>query len=314
MENRAHALAAGLFTLLLGAATLLAAMWLSGDTYETVSYTLESRHTVSGLNLQAPVRLRGVEVGKVNSIAFDPADSRLILVGISVRSGTPITRGTTAQLGSQGVTGLAYVMLEDDGARPEPLPAGDDGQRIPLRPSFLDELSGSGKDLVAEVNVVARRLNALLDDKNQAQLMRTLANLDAATARIAALAQALEPGAKAVPALAGDARKALAHADELFAEMTELARTVKKEAAVLERVARGAEQVGGSAQSMSSALTAESLPRINALLDEIARNSRSLERLLGELNDQPASLVFGRPPPPPGPGEPGFQPPRGSTP
>ncbi len=32
MENRAYALAVGLFTLLLGAGVVFAAMWLSGDT------------------------------------------------------------------------------------------------------------------------------------------------------------------------------------------------------------------------------------------------------------------------------------------
>ena len=115
MENKAYALAAGLFTLLLGAAVIVVAMWLSGETHEREYYVLESRHAVSGLNVQALVRLRGVEVGKVESIAFDPEDARVILLRISVRAGTPITRGTVAQLGSQGVTGLAYVMLDDDG-------------------------------------------------------------------------------------------------------------------------------------------------------------------------------------------------------
>ena len=43
MENRAYALAAGLFTLLLGAAVVVTAMWFSGNTVETVSYVLESK-------------------------------------------------------------------------------------------------------------------------------------------------------------------------------------------------------------------------------------------------------------------------------
>ena len=57
MENRAHALAAGLFTLLLGIGVLLAAQWFSRDNYEKVQYTLVSNHSVSGLNVQAAVRL-----------------------------------------------------------------------------------------------------------------------------------------------------------------------------------------------------------------------------------------------------------------
>lgn len=315
MENKAYAVAAGLFTLLLGAGVIVTAMWLSGENYERVSYVLESKHAVSGLNMQATVRLRGVEVGKVEHIAFDPADARLILVRISVRAGTPITRGTTAQLGTQGVTGLAYVMLDDDGKNPEPLATSGDVQaRIPLRPSFLDDLSGSGKDLLTDVNQVVRRLNLLLGDKNQAQLIRTLSSLEAVATRAAALAQALEPAAGNMPALTADARKALARADTMFAELTELSRELKQHAGALERVAKSAEQAGGSTQAVSGAVISESLPRINVLLDEMTRNSRSLDRLLTELNEQPANLVFGRERPPPGPGEPGFTPQRGSKP
>jgi phospholipid/cholesterol/gamma-HCH transport system substrate-binding protein len=52
----------------------------------------------------------------------------------------------------------------------------------------------------------------------------------------------------------------------------------------------------------------ETLPRLNDLLADLARVSRSLDRLLADLSEQPASLVFGRPPAAPGPGEPGFNP------
>jgi len=315
MENKAYALAAGLFTLLLGAGVIVAVMWLSGENYERVSYVLESKHAVSGLNVQATVRLRGVEVGKVENIAFDPADARLILVRINVRAGTPITRGTTAQLGTQGVTGLAYVMLDDDGKKPEPMVSSGDSQaRIPLRPSFLDDLSGSGKDLLTGVNQVVQRLNLLLGEKNQAQLIRTLAGLETVATRATALAQTLEPAAGNMHGLTADARKALARADTMFAELTELSRELKQHAGALERIAKSAEQAGGSAQVVSGAVVADSLPRINVLLDEMTRNSRSLDRLLTELNDQPATLVFGRERPPPGPGEPGFTPQRRSNP
>jgi len=307
MENRAHVLAAGLFSLLLGFGVLVAAMWFSGDTYERSIYVLESRHAVSGLNIQAPVRLRGVEVGKVEGIEFDLEDPRLILVRIGVRSGTPITRGTSAQLGSQGVTGLAYVMLEDDGRRPERLPpATDKASRIPVRQGFLDELSGSGKDLVAEVGEVARRVNRLLDSKNQDQLLRTLATLESATQRVAAFVNRLEPVVDGLPPLTADARKTLQGAGELMAGLTDLSRQLAGRVDTLERTARSAEQVGAAAQSVSATLAAESLPRVHALLDEMARNSRNLDRLLTELSEQPHSLVFGRPAVAPGPGEPGF--------
>jgi phospholipid/cholesterol/gamma-HCH transport system substrate-binding protein len=317
MENRAYALAAGLFALLLGASALVAAMWFSGETYERVGYVLESGYAVTGLNIQAPVRLRGVDVGKVDKIEFDAEDRRLILISISVRRGTPITRGTVAQLGSQGVTGLSYVMLEDDGTKPELLqPSSDKAARIQVRQAFFDELTGSGRDLLSEVHQVARRFNVLLGERNQQQLIRTLATLEEATVRITTLAHAVEPGMKGLPALTADARKTLRNANVLLGSLDDLSRQLAQRLDTLERVAKSAEQVASSAQSVSGAAEGEVMPRINALLEELARNSRSLDRLLTELNeltDQPHSLVFGRPPAVPGPGEPGFSPQHGSS-
>lgn len=314
MENKAYALAAGLFTLLLGASVIVAAMWFSGRTEAQDTYFLESRFSVTGLNLQAPVRLRGVDVGKVESIQFDPEDPRLILIGIAVNSATPLTRGTIGQLGSQGVTGLSYVMLDDDGSKPEPLPPSrEKTARIPVRPSFIDELSGSGKDLIAEFGQVARRLNALLDENNQGQLMRTLAGVETVAGRVVALARDIQPVAGNVMALTADARLVLKRADALLASLNSLTQQLAQRVDTLDRVAKSAEQIGGSAQSVSSVALAESLPRINQLLDELARNSRNLDRLLTEVNDQPASLLFGRPLAAPGPGEPGFNPQRGSN-
>lgn len=314
MENRAFAVAVGLFTLVLGAGIVFIVMWFSGDTEKRDTYRLESRFAVTGLNIQAPVRFRGVEVGRVESIAFEDKAARSILIAVSVKSDTPITRGTYAQLGSQGVTGLAYVILDDEGDKPERLsPADSEKTRIPVRQSFFDEVAGSGKNLVADANEVARRLRALLNEKNQAQLMRTLGGLETATRGVADIARKLDPAIRNMPAVTDEARKAFARADTLLANMNTLTTELVQRVDTLERVSKGADQVGGAAQSLSGAAVGETLPRINALLEELARNSRNLDRLLVELGDQPASLIFGRPGVAPGPGEAGFNPREGRS-
>jgi phospholipid/cholesterol/gamma-HCH transport system substrate-binding protein len=313
MENRAYAFAVGLFTVLLGAGVVVAAMWFSGKTEARDSYVLETRYPVTGLNVQAPVRFRGVEVGKVEAIDFSGADSRVIQVRVAVRRGTQITRGTYGQLGSQGVTGLSYVILDDDGSRPERLSPSDPNARIPVRPSFLDEVAGSGKDLLADVKQVAVRVNALLNESNQAQLVRALAGIEAATGRIAAITTRIDPALANLPALTEDARRVLARADELMRNLNKVALELDKHMDAVERVAKSAEQLGGAADAVSTAAVAETLPRLNGLIDELGRTSRDLDRLLAELHEQPASLVFGRPPAVPGPGEPGFSAPAGGV-
>jgi len=300
MENRAHALAAGLFTLLLGLGIVATAAWFGGDTVEMTNYLLVSNHPVSGLNVQAPVRFRGVTVGKVVSIGFNPTEPRLIQIEISVRSDTPLTQGTFAKLGSQGVTGLAYVILDDHGKIPGPL-VGEGGNLavIGVQPSFIDSITNSGQEMIENFNEAAKRVNVLLGEDNQKQLIGTVKNLERMSARIAALADSLEPAARALPALAGDAGLALKRADALIADLNRRLDT-------FERAANSAERLGDGGAAVSDALLTETLPRLNLLAEDLQRSARGLERTLNDLDEQPHSLIFGRNPLPPGPGEPGF--------
>lgn len=313
MENRAYALAAGLFTLLLGFGVVVAALWFSGDAVETSDYLLVSRYPVSGLNAQAPVRYRGVTVGKVVDIRFDPLEPRAIQVRIQVQTGTPLTQGTYAQLGSQGVTGLAYVILDDDGTRPGSLTGTDDQlARIEVRPSFIDTLSSSGQEMVQNFNRVAKRVDTLLGDDNQRQLMSTLRNVDLATAKITTVASAVEPTLKALPALVRDTGVVVNEAGVVLKRADTLLANVNQRVETFERAAKSAEQLANNGAALSDAMLTESVPRLNLLIEDVQRASRGLERLLNEVNEQPHSLVFGRNPLPPGPGEPGFAVPRGT--
>ncbi|HSQ05601.1 MAG TPA: MlaD family protein, partial [Burkholderiales bacterium] len=263
------------------------------------------KYSVSGLGVQSSVRLRGVDVGKVDSIQFDAGNPQLILIGISVRAGTPITRGTTAQLRPQGVTGLSYVMLDDDGSRPEPLSPGD-APRIPMDPAFTEQMANVMKELAVTGKQMTERLSKLLSEENQAHLSHALANLETATERMAAVASALEPAAKAAPQLVAEARKAFADVQPMVASITDATRQVSQRAEALDRMGDSAEKVGGAAQSLSQAVMDDTLPRINVLADELTRTAGNLDRLLRQLRDRPSSVVFGPPREAPGPGEAGF--------
>ena len=90
MENRAHAFAAGLFILLLGAAAIMSVKWFSRDSLSYNHYFLVSTGgAVSGLNPEASVRYRGVIVGKVEEIYFDKENIRNISVKIAINQQEP---------------------------------------------------------------------------------------------------------------------------------------------------------------------------------------------------------------------------------
>ena len=219
MENRAHALAAGLFTLVLGAALAAVALWFSKDDIKLIPYVMTTSSSVTGLKVEAPVRYRGVDVGKVDEIVIDAANSGRVQIRIGVREGTPITSSTYAQLGYQGITGLAYVLLGDDGKSKYPLQSSPEAiAQIHMKPSLMDD----GEVLFASFAEIAERIKRLLDEENQGHLRRTLAGMEEVTQRASVAAKKLEPSLEAMPGLiaeakglAGDARGSLKKAELL---------------------------------------------------------------------------------------------------
>lgn len=313
MENKAHALAAGAFLLLLGLALAACAFWFQGDRTERVHYTVVARSGVPGLNLKAPVKLRGVEVGWVDSIGFDPQDARQILVGITVDAAAPVSATTHAQLGLQGVTGLSFVSLEEADSRAA-LTRAAPGTRIALKPTLLDRLAESGPLLLAGFAETADRLNKLLSDDNREQLSRTLARLDQTAADTSRLMAALQPSARQLPGLLKDAdataqraTTALREIETLAADGRALTQDLKSRVAVLDRIDGAATQLQTTSRNLELAFVGDTPQRTRPLVADLSAASRSVERAAHDLGDQPQSLLFGRGPRPPGPGESGFE-------
>ena len=307
MEDRSHALLAGLFVLLLGVAVAVAYFWLRDTDEPRDRYLLVTTGSVSGLGSQAPVRLRGVQIGRVESVRFDPENPRQILVAIRVDRGAPITRETRARLGFQGVTGIAHVSLSDGGSAAERLvPDPANPPRVPMDPSLLDQLRASGPELIADIEEVAARVSRLLSDDNLARVSATLLSAQRAGERLAALAERAGPVVDASGGLVREAGGSLRRVEQLAGELTTLTREAGARLDDVERTLRAAERMGEGGRAVSDTLLNVAWPQMSSFMDELARNARAIERAVVDLQSQPQSLLFGRNPAAPGPGEAGY--------
>ena len=317
MENKAHALAAGIFVALLTALVLGLAAWLTRDTGVRDTYEISTRETVTGLQEQAPVRFRGVDVGKVRRISFDPKNVGSVLVRLEVDRDTPLTRDTFATLSYQGVTGLAFVQLSDEG-RPSPRlqPNDEVPPRIPLRPGLLARLEDKGEVILERVQEVTERVNMLLSDPNQRRIANALENISQAATNANQLAermdvtvrQRLDPAlAEATVTLRG-AQKAVEQVGAAAQQFGQAAQRLNAPGGPLDRVGEGTDALAQAAES----LNAGTLPRFNRAADEVTGTARSLRRAVNELTENPQMLIYGDGPVQPGPGEPGFRAPGGA--
>lgn len=304
MGNRSHALMAGLFLFALTSAIVLIVRWMTDYTVERKPYIVFTRGSVAGLEVEAPVSYRGVAAGKVTEIGFDRDDPRNVLIHIEVDKAIPLTRGVYATMRLQGVTGLSQIELLDSNENPDLLDTtADRPARIAMRPSWIDKLADSGDEMLQQADKLIDRLNVLFDEENSGRMRRILANVEAATERLAGLEERMDKAFAEAPALSAKARDTLAHVDGLALDLKALAGR-------LGRVADSVEAVAGTGRAAGETLTKATLPRVNTLLDDLHTTTVRFGRVSGMIERNPEALLFGTPPPEPGPGEPGYVEPR----
>ncbi|MDD0811254.1 MlaD family protein [Curvibacter sp. RS43] len=321
MENKSHAMAAGTFVLVVTLMLVSLVIWLTRDKGKYQNYELSTRDAITGLQPQAAVRYKGVGVGKVTSISFDHQAKGNVLIRIQVEDKTPLGPTTYATLAYQGVTGLAYVLLDDAGAPQARQEPGEDGlPRLPLVTSQLGKMTEQAPELLAQINEATVRINQTLSDDNQKRLSLLLSNLAKVSENSAQLTASLnqtvqtrlDPALAAVPALAHEATVTLkglqgtaTDLGRMSNALTQTAQRLNDKDGPIDRIAQSADAFSHVVDTLGST----TLPRVNRVAEDASRTVRQLGRTATGLNDNPQSLLFGAGQMLPGPGEPGFTPP-----
>ena len=319
MENKAHALAAGAFVLGLIAALVALVIWFTRDNTVRNVYELSTREAVSGLQPQAMVRYRGIAVGKVTSIDFDPKVKGNVRVRITVDERVPLTTSSFATLSYQGVTGLAFIALDDKGESTVSLkPDNDDPPRIPLKPSMLAQLQDRGEAIINQVEEVTKRANQLLSDPNQKRAADALENIAAASASANTLLKTLDntvktglnPALTKLPDTMASVKKAAGDVSRVANNFNTTVVRLNAPDGPVERLSDGTKALAQAVDSFNAA----TLPRVNRVADDTSHAVRRLGRAADNINDNPQSLLFGNGGTAAGPGEPGFSAPAATRP
>ena len=301
METKFSYTVIGVFVLLLGAALIGAVFWLyAGGQYQHdyKKYLAYFDESVAGLNANAPVKYRGVAVGRVTDIALAPDGSGRVQLQLVVDETVPVKEDTFAMLRMQGLTGLAQVELSGGSATaallqarsPEKYPVS------PTRPSLITRLDTAVTSVLGNLNKTTENVNALTDAEMRASLKRAFANMESMTRALAEQMPALEA--------------TLHNAAATSAEVTKLAKRLGQTAVAVEKMADDIAKTSGAtrgamddARSGLNQFSGQTLPEVNALVGEMRDLAGSLKRVSGELQQDPSALGFGRPAPAPGPGE-----------
>lgn len=291
-----------------------------------------SRESVQGLDVGAPVRYRGVPIGRVTEVSLVSSAYRrpegvahteafqLVLIRFAV-DGTAIAEvpsmqeairlGLRARISAQGITGVNY--LELDFVNPErfpvpPIPWTPRHTVVPSIPSTVAQVRGAAETLVERLsqvpieqmaNDLAALLGGLSRQANEGDLAATLRGTAQMSAQLNALLQS-----GAVEALLADARGAaeqargLAAAPELrqaIANISAAAVELRRATQRLPATIEGVDRTLRTARDTTSDIQSELVP----ILADLRATTASLRATAEALRGSPSQTLFGAPPPPP---------------
>ncbi len=308
MDAKVNYAIVGGFVLVLGAALIAGVLWLSSGgayrkTYDT--YFVYMKESVSGLSLDAPVRYRGVEIGRVRKIALAPEDIEQVQLTMDIERGTPVKADTVAVLRVQGLTGIAYIELTGGHRDSPPLVAlpGQEHPVIGTGPSLMVRLDATLSTLAGNLTRTTDSLSAMMDEGNRLAFKRTLAELEVLTRTFAARSAAIDQ------ALAGAART-MENTARVSAEVPQLIASVQRSAEALEKMSNEVAGAGSSARQMLDEtrgdvrqFSGETLTEVRQLVAEMRELTSSLRQVAAEIERNPSALLLGRSTSKRGPGE-----------
>jgi len=298
----------GLFVIAGIAATLAAAVWITGSRTEqgTVLYDIYFEGSVTGLKPGNAVEYRGIPVGGVVDMRIDPENVERVLVTIEVAAGTPIREDTEATLALQGITGLSFIQLTGGTQQSPPLrpPSGRDRAVIPSHPSQLSALIDAAPELLERtINVVAQ-LEKLLSEGNLKSISNTLGNLETVTGDMVASGDEIESMLKEGAATMAELRTVTERASVVMASIQgDVGGLAKETRLVLAEVRKAVARMAVASDEIATFLSDNRGPlsdfsgtglyEFSQLMAEARVLVAALSRLTEQIERDPARFLFG---------------------
>jgi phospholipid/cholesterol/gamma-HCH transport system substrate-binding protein len=316
MSEKPHSVAIGAF--IVGALLILvtAILFVVGSGFSTrEKIVMVFDGSVKGLNIGAPLALRGVQVGQVTSIDVvlntDKLDFFMVVeadlytdsikrVGTTTDDVTEelIERGLRAQLNTQSIlTGLLYIQLDFHPDSKLKLRNIDSPYtQFPTVPTELQRIARKLQEMDFDglVNNTESALQGMNSFLNNEALQNLPTDLQATLASLTALSDQLQAQlANTVPKVDKVLDGAAVTVATANAELPQLSERVMLSLATLNQAAAAFEKAMLEIDGLASPDSATSY-QLNQALREITLAARALQLLAKTLDEQPEALIRGK--------------------
>jgi paraquat-inducible protein B len=336
MANRALYTRVGLLILFgialaVGFVLFLTAGRLSSSARVLETYVSES---VQGLDVGAPVRYRGVQVGSVTELGLVSATYRrpdnvpfggsfqLVLIRFAVdrdkiggesvpRVSEAVRLGLRARIAAQGITGVSYLeldFLDPERFQPLRIPWDPEYTYVPAAPSTVAQVRNAAEDLVGrlarlplesivtDLAGIASNLNAQSRDADLGAVLSEVRMLVSELRQTLAGSE-LPAAIQELRTLAGDVHKLL--------DGPETRATVNNLSVAAGELRQSLQRLPAAVQALEATLRAargtsnEAQAELAPILRDLRAASGGLRDVTEQLRRAPSQTIFGAPPPRP---------------
>jgi len=293
-------------------------IWLikPADKQELTAYKIYFSESVSGLNVDSPVKYRGVTIGKVTKMQINKENIEEIQVDILVDKDAPIKVDTEAKLKSQGITGLNYIDLsQGDKSTPLLCSEGESDKVIKSVPSFLVKVEESFGSVSLNLSKTLHETSVLLREENQEAITKTLKHFASTMEKVD---EGLTPRIiKDFKVLLASTRSTMVQMDKTMPKVNV---TLDKTIDFEERTATALGVIANSYKTIASSMavfeernrngdysmkesTAEPMKQFGITMREMQHTLDELNALLARYSDSPSNMLLQTEEPDIGPGE-----------
>jgi paraquat-inducible protein B len=318
MNSKSHSVYAGLFVIAMVALAVGLALFVgkgsySGDTKERYELIYDS--SVMGLNVGAPVTLRGVKIGEVTDIRTQLyADSEELLNAVFidiypdmvVRKGGSIpedimeqliSRGLAAKLKTQSLlTGLLYIEVDFYRAESRVVPVDTQYPQLPTVPTDLETITQdldemNLPELIGDLKSIARNLNEI---SSSGEFRKMPANLNSAFSSFEAMSVDM---AKSMSDMRDEFVPMADSMDAMSRSVgKELPNTLRQVNEALVTVEETLKAVEDTTVMLGDSLAPDSplIYQLERSSKDISRSAEAVKNLAEMLEEQPRSVLSGK--------------------
>ena len=284
METRAHHLIIGSFAVGITLALVLFLLWIGKVQLnrEYQHYDLVFQGSVAGLSVAGDVLYNGIKVGEVTAIDLDPDNPDRVLVRVRVRKDTPVKNDSVASMDSQGLTGVANILISGGTEKAGPLTAlpNQEYPTIPTKKSAFQELFAGTPELINRGNKLLERAAQFLNDDNQKIFADTLSDVHRLTKNLANASDRLDSISASVDQLAKNTNVLIAgDAKQTFADVRGVAADIR--------------QIVNDARGPLRDFARSGLPELLLLISDTRQMIGTVDRAAQRFESSPSSILFG---------------------